>query len=302
MTELDTRVLERRPPSGRPYAEEVGAEVGRLRVRLCVENARPPRSIPNAPPPLARSPTPSPTWATTWSRRAAWPGAGSSSRVRDDLELPGDLSPVVDGPGSNRTTSRRSGRPGRPTPLPTSVLTPLCGRSRERSVAVPGPRGPGDFDVLVGRPCRSCPRWRARSWTVSKPADRRSMNAIPMACCTSVFNATSQPAISPRSTSRPTGCRRGAGRCRSPGVRTCAIRLASHLERAGRGRRCRAVSRRRPLALLLPGVLAEPARSRRERHRRHDHLGHRRADATAVPRAVRRHLGRPNHLGRCWSD
>ena len=236
MTELDTGSWNVAPPSGQPYAEEVGAEVGRLRVRLCVENAL---GLPVDPECATAARSVADTLADLGhdvvEGAPAWPDAGEFLEkfvtIWNCLAI---LSPVVD---ESRLEPHNIAAFEAARATDAFAYLGADAALQEESRAFlsqfPGPRGPGDFDVLVGPTMSILPKVAGTIMDgVEDLPTAPIMNAIPMACYTSVFNATGQPAISLPVHVSADGLPVGVQVVAAPWREDVLIRLASQVERA----------------------------------------------------------------------
>jgi amidase len=220
------------PPHGRPYAEEVGADPGRVRVRLCVENAL---GIPVDPECADAARSVADTLADLGHEvkeaPPVWPDAEQFLEhfvtIWNTLSV---LVPVTD-EGLLEPQNRAAFEASRQTSA-TALIAAEAALQRA-SRAFTAQFGPdGEFDVLVGPTMAVVP---PRAGTIMDGVDEMPeapvMNAVPMACFTALFNATGQPAISVPAHVSSDGLPVGVQLAAAPWREDLLIRLASQLER-----------------------------------------------------------------------
>ncbi len=230
------------PPPARPFAHEVGADPGRLRVRLSVENAlglpvdpecdAAARSVANRLSDLGHD---------VVEAAPVWPDAGvfleKFITIWNCLAI---LAPVVD--ESRMEPHNRAAFDAARATDAFVYLGADAELQRESRALVsqfradPYRAGAADdagFDLLISPTMSVQP---ILAGTIMDGVDQMAtapiMNAVPMACYTSIFNATGQPAISIPAHVSGDGLPVGVQIVGAPWREDVLIRVASQLERA----------------------------------------------------------------------
>lgn len=240
LSELDTGSWVVAPPPSRPYAEEVGADPGRLRVRLCVDNAL---GLPVDPACDAAARSVADTLADLGHEVVEgapdWPDAGEFLEkfvtIWNCLSV---LTPIVDESllePQNRAAFEAARATDAFAYLGADASLQEAARavvSQFRSDPYSGGGDPG-FDLLLGPTMAVQP---IQAGTIMAGVEDEPtapiMNAIPMACYTSIFNASGQPAISVPAHVSAEGLPIGVQIVGAPWREDVLVRVASQLEAA----------------------------------------------------------------------
>lgn len=224
------------PPPVRPFRDEVGADPGRLRVRLCVDNALglpidpecdvAARSVADALADLGHDVVEAPP---------IWPDAGEFLEkfvtIWNCLSV---TTPVVD-ESLLEPQNAAAFAAARATDAFAFLGADQSLQEASRSfVAQFGPSSDGgDFDLLISPTTAVLPRQVGTIMDgVDELPDAPVTNSIPMACYTSIINATGQPAISVPAHVSAEGLPVGVQIVAAPWREDLLIRVASQLERA----------------------------------------------------------------------
>ncbi len=233
MAELDTGSWNVAPPPSRPYASEVGADPGRLRVLLCVDNAlgipvdeecaTAVRSVANTLSDLGHDVS---------EGSPDWPDAGefivNFVTVWNTLAI---LNPIED-ESLLEPHNAAAWEASRATDAFAYLGADAALQAASRALTSQfGPNG--DFDLLL-TPTMAVTPPRAGIALDGADADPTApvMNSIPMACYTSLFNASGQPAISIPAHVSAEGLPVGVQIAAPPWREDLLIQVASQLEAA----------------------------------------------------------------------
>lgn len=242
LSELDPGSWVVAPPPTRPYAQEVGADPGRLRVRLSVENAL---GLPVDPECDAAARSVADTLADLGhdvvEKAPEWPDVGvfleKFITIWNCLAI---LAPVVD-ESLLEPHNRAAFDAARATDAFAYLGADAALQDAARSLVSQFRNDPSasdsdptdGFDLLIS-PTMSIPPIPAGTIMdgIDEAPTAPITNAIPMACYTSMFNATGQPAISVPAHVSADGLPVGVQIVGAPWREDVLLRVASQLEQA----------------------------------------------------------------------